>query len=334
MTRSPSSPTAGRWPAAPISNCATPARSGASAMSAIATRLRRSRTSTCRNSAATTRSASPAAWRSPATRMCGSSPANGSTCSTIVPGWKSSPVTPISLAPRPNADGLTSSVHSVLDRRRVRRIAPGQESRDEQGVGAVDERPAIRRGHAAAGGFEDGVAGRDIPVRGRRQPRINVGCAFGEAAEFYRRAALYEFCCRQTVDIAFGARFEMRAADHDDGFACGPRPGADRDGHAGVGAKDAVGTAADDTAPEDSERRRADDAEQGCPFSHERDIDRIFVTAGDEFPRAVEWVDQKVAAARYRLRLFARGLLLRNDRHRRIKPFEAIADDGFGGFVG
>ena len=62
-----------------------------------------------------------------------------------------------------------------LTRTALRGIAPGDESRDQKVVGAVDERRAVGRGHAAAGGFEDGVSGRDIPVVGRRQPRIKVG---------------------------------------------------------------------------------------------------------------------------------------------------------------
>ena len=39
----------------------------------------------------------------------------------------------------------------------------------------------------------------------------------------------------------------------------------------------------------------------GTPLGHQRDIDRIFVAAGDEFPRAVERIDQEIAAALDRL---------------------------------
>ena len=98
--------------------------------------------------------------------------------------------------------------------------------------------------------------------------------------------------------------------------------------------REPLGAAADDAAPQIAERRRADDAEERRPFGHQRDIDRVFVAPGDEFPRAVERVDQKVTAAHYRLRLFARGVLLRNDRHVRSKPLKTVADNGFGGFVG
>src|SRR5579864_8378223 len=96
----------------------------------------------------------------------------------------------------------------------------------------------------------------------------------------------------------------MRAADHDDGVAIGPRPGADRCWRFGrMRKRNPRGAAADDAAPQRAERRRADEAEERRPLGHERDIDRIFVAAGDEFTRAVERVDQKVAAAHWRLRL-------------------------------
>jgi len=66
LARSLSSPRTGPCPTAPISSSAIPGQSGGSTIWAIAPPLRRSRKSTCRNSAATTRWAWSAASRSPA----------------------------------------------------------------------------------------------------------------------------------------------------------------------------------------------------------------------------------------------------------------------------
>src|SRR3712207_3018220 len=46
----------------------------------------------------------------------------------------------------------------------------------------------LQRHHAAAGGFEDGLAGGGVPFHGGAVARINVGRAFGEHAEFERGA--------------------------------------------------------------------------------------------------------------------------------------------------
>src|ERR1700722_5007930 len=117
----------------------------------------------------------------------------------------------------------------------------------------------------------------------------------------------------------------MRAADHDDGFAWRQRPGVNRNWRLGPAHKrNPVGAAAHNTAPKGAELRRANDAEQRRAVGTESNIVRIFDATGSEFPRAVERVDQKVAAASYRLRLFARGVFPRNARPVRSKPFEAI----------
>ena len=54
---------------------------------------------------------------------------------------------------------------------------------------AIAKRAAIGREHDAAGRRHDRVAGRHVPFGGRREARIDVGRALGEAAEFQRRAA-------------------------------------------------------------------------------------------------------------------------------------------------
>ena len=47
-------------------------------------------------------------------------------------------------------------------------------------------RPGIR--DPAAGGGDHGVAGRDVPFAGRGEAGIDIGFAFGDPAEFDRRA--------------------------------------------------------------------------------------------------------------------------------------------------
>ena len=71
------------------------------------------------------------------------------------------------------------------------RVAPGDEAGDPQAIGirAIGQRLAVRRGDAAAGGGEDGMAGRHVPLMGRGQAGIDVGAALGDAAELDRRAA-------------------------------------------------------------------------------------------------------------------------------------------------
>jgi len=56
-------------------------------------------------------------------------------------------------------------------------------------------------------------------------------------------------------------------------------------------------TAADDAAPDQSERGRADDAEQRRAVAHQRQIEVNSLRAGDEFLGAVERVDQEEAAS-------------------------------------
>ena len=54
---------------------------------------------------------------------------------------------------------------------------------------SIAERTAVRLAQLAAGRDQHGVAGGDVPFRGRPEPRIEIGRAFGEQAEFQRRAA-------------------------------------------------------------------------------------------------------------------------------------------------
>src|ERR1700674_1693420 len=99
--------------------------------------------------------------------------------------------------------------------------------------------------------FEDRVSRCDVPIPGRRQPRIKVGRTFGEAAEFHRRAAWYELGLRETVDIGAGARLQMRAAYHDDDFTLGARPRVNeaRRRIFAIGKRNPLRAAANDAAP-------------------------------------------------------------------------------------
>ena len=73
------------------------------------------------------------------------------------------------------------------------------------------------------------------------------------------------------------------------------------------------GAAPDHAAPDQSERRRTDDAEQRHTVAHQREIDREFVAAGDKFLGAVERVDQEETAAIRRFRQM--DALLRQRRY-------------------
>ena len=93
-----------------------------------------------------------------------------------------------------------------------------------------------------------------------------------------------------------------------------------------------IRAAADQPAPDQSERGGADDAEQRRPFGHQRQIDREFVAAGDEFLGAVERIDQKEAAAIGRPGLF--DALLGQHRYLRGQPRQSLGNDPVGGEIG
>ena len=93
-----------------------------------------------------------------------------------------------------------------------------------------------------------------------------------------------------------------------------------------------LGAATDDAAPDQSERWRRDDAKDRCAVRNQRDIDRIFVTAGNEFPSAIQWIDKNDIGTRHR-RPVILGLLLGNDWKRRCKTIQAVADHGLRGFI-
>ena len=146
------------------------------------------------------------------------------------------------------------------------------------------------------------MAGRHVPFAGRRQPGIDVDGAFGDPAEFDRRAEHGADRARPCGNEGFGPGIAMRAADRDRPGRPGRRAatGVDRfdQRRDAVAHRQPLGAAADDAAPDQPERRRADDAEQRRAVGHQREIDGEFVAAGDEFLGAVERVDQEEAAVR------------------------------------
>src|SRR3984893_7815954 len=89
--------------------------------------------------------------------------------------------------------------------------------------------------------------------------------------------------------------------------------------------------AADQPAPYQSERRRADDAEQRCPVGHQREIDRKLAAPGDKFLGSVERIDHKQAAAIRRFRQMNALLGQRGDVRR--DPRQAFGNDPVGGEI-
>ena len=84
-------------------------------------------------------------------------------------------------------------------------------------------------------------------------------------------------------------------------------------------------------APDQSERRRADDAEQRRAVGHQREIDREFVAAGDKFLGAIQRIDQKETAGIRRFRQM--DALLGQRRYLGSQPRETFADDPVGGEI-
>ena len=124
-------------------------------------------------------------------------------------------------------------------------------------------------GDLAAGRGDERVARRDVPFAGRGEAGIDVGFAFRHPAEFDRRAEHLPDRAGPAVDEGFGPGIAMRAADRRDPGLAAFRQRRVRIGsaHGAVPSPtQPLGAAADDAAPDQSKRRRADDAEQRRPF--------------------------------------------------------------------
>ena len=148
-----------------------------------------------------------------------------------------------------------------------------------------------------------------------------VGEPLGQAAELDRGAAGDAGACA-------AARRDSAAWRHQDGSGspstinspAGRRAGLDwlRLRDAPAENIEALGAVADHAAPDKAERRRDDDAQRRRSAGDHSDIDRIFGTAGDEFARAVERVDQEIIGAGSGL--LPLGLFFRDHRQAWRKP--------------
>src|SRR5205814_5419768 len=180
------------------------------------------------------------------------------------------------------------------------------------------------------------MARRDVPFGGGAETGIDVDTAFRDPAELHRRAELGSYCTRPPGDEALGPAVAMGAADsHRPGLAAWrARPGTDRldGGDRVVDHRQALGAVPDQPAPDQAQRRRADEAEQRLAVAHQCEVDRELVAAGDELLGAVERIDQEKAAAIGWRRLMQTLFGQRGDL--RYEPCKAIGDDAVGREIG
>ena len=84
-------------------------------------------------------------------------------------------------------------------------VAPSNEGRHQEApVGVpIGESCAVRRHHRSARGGKHGVSGRNIPLVGRGEARVDIGCALGEEAELQRGATGDTLGNRQPTEQRF-----------------------------------------------------------------------------------------------------------------------------------
>ena len=159
---------------------------------------------------------------------------------------------------------------------------------------------------------------------------VEISGSLGDKAELDGRAEPHPPGHRQAGEESFGRRIGMRTA-HRGGEPLGGRhPGADdgRGARAGVIAEhEALGSLADDAAPEPALHRGRHHAEDSFAIGDQGEVDGEFVPAGDEFPRAVERVDQRENGCRQAAA--TPGCFLGYHRHAGHEPPEAFQDDRF-----
>src|SRR5262249_19138640 len=78
----------------------------------------------------------------------------------------------------------------------LRWLAARDKIRNEAIGRAIDHGATLGSPDVSAGGDEEGVSGGYVPIVGRRKPRIKVGDAFGNSAEFDRGAARHRSAVR------------------------------------------------------------------------------------------------------------------------------------------
>ena len=106
---------------------------------------------------------------------------------------------------------------------------------------------------------------------------------------------------RQAIEIGLRRRVEMGAADHDDQLACGRARVWIGCGVEMTSAGNVSRSAPRPTMPRQIKPKAgaAMTPRIGAPSDDQRDIDGVFVTAGNEVAGAVERINQKIAALSY-----------------------------------
>src|SRR3984885_8226603 len=105
---------------------------------------------------------------------------------------------------------------------RRRRIAPGDEGRHDKtpraflNTLAEAQVASGRIGDLAAGSPDDGVAGRDVPFAGRRQPRIDIDRTLRDLRQFHGRAELLADSPGPGINKGLGRGVAMRTAHRSD----------------------------------------------------------------------------------------------------------------------
>ncbi len=63
------------------------------------------------------------------------------------------------------------------------RVPADDEIRNQAIGGAINQRGTVGSSNISTGGYDDCMPGRDVPIMGRRKPRIKVGGSFGNSAK-------------------------------------------------------------------------------------------------------------------------------------------------------
>src|SRR5437870_2327136 len=163
--------------------------------------------------------------------------------------------------------------------------APGEEAVVLEAGFAVGQGGAGQGLDAAAGGFENGLAGRGVPLHRRAEARVEVALAGGDDAEFERAAAALARLHRIILQKFGEASAVLVRAAVDDDEPVRRRARMDPLGRAataaaGRGARTARGVGQVD-------RRPVHDAEYRPPLLDKRDQNRELIVPGDELASSV-----------------------------------------------
>src|SRR6516165_5361046 len=175
-------------------------------------------------------------------------------------------------------------------------IAPGDEGRHDEILRPAAE-PQIAAGGVrdlAARGGDNGAPGGNVPLMGGGKARIDVDGTFGDFRKLQRRAQYLPHRALSRSDEFVGFGIAMRAADRCDPWSALWREAAGADRLAALAARDQpLGAMPDAASPDQPQCRRADNAQQRHAVFDQREVDGELVPARDEFPGAVERIDQE-----------------------------------------